>query len=170
MVSEEKKKYIYKYIKTNLSVAGPDSETWFQGLKLADQGMHSNLTAEGREEWQRLIPVMVKSFQMAREIIQRDIMPNEASLNMMLSFGLMLPLRFLLPFGDVAARWRLKCMLQAVRLLSSLNDRQKQSCGTEVHFLAPTKDVELDVLGLALDVAKPTGRPIPMGLYWNTNK
>ena len=163
MVSELRKGDIYEFIKTNLSVVGPTSELWFQGLMLADHGLHSDLTAEGREEWQRLIPVMVKSFQMVREIIQRDMFPDEASLNTLFSFGLMLPLRFLLPFGDVSAKWRLKCTLQAVRLVFSLKDRQKQSCGTEANFLAPSKDVEFDVLRLAFALAKPTGEPRPRG-------
>ena len=112
---------------------------------------------------------MVKSFQMARNIIQRDVFPDEASLFLMLCYGLMQPLRFLLPFGDVAARWRLKCTLLAVRLIYSLKDRQKQSCGTEAHFLATIKEAELNIIGLDLDsLAKPLGRPRLRGLLWYT--
>ena len=140
----------------------PISEFWFKGLELAVQGLRaSSLSAEVREEWQRLIPFIVKSFQLAKEIILKDQLLNQASLDQMYSLGLGLPLRFLMPFGDVAAKWQLKCTLQAVRLLFSQKERRKQ-CDMiaevpNLQFLVPSQDVELDILQSAADMAKPIG-------------
>ena len=126
-------------------------KTWYKGLELAGMRLHPSLTAEGGAvEWQRLIPAMVKAFQLAREIIQKNIFFDQKSIDQMYAFGLLLPLRFLLPFGKVAAKWRLRCTLQLIRLLSQ-SKRQSQcfNAAAEVRTLkipAPSKRTELGIL------------------------
>jgi len=45
---------------------------WFHGLKLVDEVKQRELLSEeNRKEWQRLVPFMVRSFQIARDMIQR---------------------------------------------------------------------------------------------------
>jgi len=128
---------------------------WLQGLSLVGEGMQRGfLSEESRKEWQRLIPVMVLSFQIARDVVQRVTFSDQASLDRVFSSGLALPLRFLLPFGDAAATWRLKCTLEAVRLLFSQEGKQKQETVAAADappacFLVPSYDVRLSILQAA---------------------
>jgi hypothetical protein len=127
---------------------------WFLGLKLLDEGMQQGLSEESRAEWQRLIPVIVGSFQIARELIQRVTFSDQANLDRVCSAGLALPLRFLRPFGDVAASLQLKCALQAAQLLFGQKGKQTQdtvaaAVASPTRFLAPSFAVHLSILQTA---------------------
>jgi len=128
---------------------------WIRGLELVDEGMQREvLSEESRREWQRLVPFMVGSFQIARNMVQKVTFSDQASLDQVYSSGLVLPLRFLLPFGDVAATWQLQCTLQAARLLLSQKENKTQEIADTVvdtvvpptHFTAPSHDVRLSIL------------------------
>ena len=143
---------------------------WYQGLTRADQGMKSSLIFMDTEavEWQRLIPFMVKSFQLAGEIIQKSKFSDQISLNNVHCFGLGIPLRFLLPFGDVAAKWRLRCALQVVRLIIRRQKRLGRCFNdaedTPLNCTVPAKSLELDVLRTAVDLVTQCGEDHPKGL------
>ena len=116
---------------------------WIQGLDLVDEGMQQVLPEESRKEWQRLVPFIVRSFQIAREMIQRVTFSDQASLDRVLSSGLALPLRFLVPFGDVAATWQLKCTLLVARLAVTT------AVASPLNSPAPSHDVYLSILKTA---------------------
>ena len=126
---------------------------WFLGLKLLDEGMQQlrPFRRESRAEWQRLIPVIVGSFQIARELIQRVTFSDQANLDRLCSAGLALPLRFLRPFGDVATSLQLKCALQAAQLLFGQKGKQTldtvaAAVASPTRFLAPSFAVHLSIL------------------------
>ena len=144
-----------------LCVSNPDSKNWFRGLELVGEGILrlGSTTAGDMEEWRRLIPVMVKFFQLARAIlIQRDLFSDQASFDRMYSLGLALPLRFLTLFGDITAKWRLKCTLQAVRLVFNQKQTMVADITSSLQVLAPSQDVELDILRSVADLAKLIGK------------
>jgi len=128
---------------------------WLRGLKLVDEVVQRSVLSENsRKEFQRLVPFMVMSFQIASEMIQKATFSDQASLDRVYSSGLGLPLRFLLTFGDVAATWQLKCTLQAARLLSHQMDKQTQdgsvaAVAPPAHLPAPSHDVWLSILHTA---------------------
>ena len=128
---------------------------WLLGLKLVDEVVQRSVLSEkSRKEFQRLVPLMVLSFQIGCEMIQKVTFSDQASLDRVYSSGLGLPLRFLLPFGDVAATWQLKCTLQATRLLSRQMDKQTQGVAVAAiappaHLPAPSHDVWLSILHTA---------------------
>ena len=140
-----------------LCVSNPDSKNWFRGLELVGEGiLRLGPTAGDMEEWRRLIPVMVKFFQLARAIlIQRDLFSDQASFDRMYSLGLVLPLQFLMLFGDITAKWRLKCTLQAVRLVFS---QKQDTVADSTTSLAPSQDVKHDILRSVADLAKLIGK------------
>ena len=144
------------------SAATEITSQWLHGLRLVDEAMQEDLPEERRKEWQQLGPVMMGSFQIASEMIQKVTFSDQASLDRVCSSGLVLPLRFLLPFGDVAATWQLKCTLQAARLLFGPQEKQAQDSAVAVAptcsvtkaaplvpFLAPSHDVRLTILQTA---------------------
>jgi len=128
---------------------------WLRGLKLVDEVVQRSVLSEkSRKEFQRLVPFMVMSFQIASEMIQKVTFSDQAFLDRVFSSGLGLPLRFLLPFGDTVATWQLKCTLQAARLLFSQKGKQTQGRATAAgappaHFLAPCHNVCLSILQTA---------------------
>ena len=155
-------------------------DLWYKWVEFASTEMFSRFkvegsAAEGMEEWQRLIPFMVKSFQLARELIHKNLLSDQDSLDQICSFGIFIPLQFLLPFGDVAAKWRLRCTLQAARLLSMLRKRQIQSSNVaaevpfnisapaqvpNVSFLSPSKHVEISILQAVAVLATQIGEDL----------
>jgi len=129
---------------------------WLQGLSLIDEGMQRGfLSEESKKEWQRLIPVMFLSFQIAKDMVQRVTFSDQASLDRVCSSGLALPLRFLLPHAAVT--WRLNCTFQAVRLLFSQEGKQKQDTvaaagAPPARLLVPSHDVRLSILQAAAPI------------------
>ena len=150
------------------------STQWYSLMGRASLEMLSRLDSPEADlkEWQRLIPVMVKSFQLAREIIHKNLFSDQYFIDGIYSFGLGIPLQFLRPFGDVAAKWRLRCTLQAARLLSMLRERPIQHSNVaaevplnvsapaevpRVNFLSPSKHVEIGILQAVAVLARQIG-------------
>jgi len=136
------------------STATEITNQWLRGLNLAEEGVQIEvLPEESRREWQRLVPVMVMSFQIARDMVQKVTFSDQASLDRVCSSGLALPLRFLLPFGNVAATWQLKCTLHAARILCSQKESQMKAnvaaAAAPSRFLAPSHAVHLSILQTA---------------------
>jgi len=132
---------------------------WLLGLKLVDESMQGDVpvSKESMKEWQCLVPFMVRSFQIARDMVQKVTFSDQATLDRVCLSGLALPLRFLLPFGDsdgdVTAKWRLQFTLLAARIL--LNQKRNQTeaivlaADPPIPYLTPSHAVHLSILQAA---------------------
>jgi len=130
------------------------TKRWLLGLGLVSKGLlecDTSLKIHAiKMKWQPLLPVMVRSFQLAREMILKVTFSDQSALDSVNTSGLAAPLTFLKLFSDVAATWHLRCALQAVQLLFSQRERQRQYSATAdippAHFLAPSSDRHLIVI------------------------
>ena len=136
------------------NMAAELTSRWLLGLKLVDESMQGDVpvSKESMKEWQRLVPFIFRSFQIAKDMIQKVTFSDQATLDRVCLLGLSIPLRFLHD-NSIPAAWQLQCTLQAARLLYSQKRNQTQLNSTALappsRFLAPSHAVHLSILKTA---------------------